>query len=152
MQINQTDTIQYQSPTKNFGNLLNKSLSNIKMLHWYTTNYNVHIILGELYDSLSDSFDKLQEEIIGTSDTCDVTFPLFSVDITDEGINSAIGDGEYENILVVYAEIQKMLKGILCSDEFKQYVDNVTSGLNNTKEEIISALNKASYLLLMIKI
>jgi hypothetical protein len=45
-----------------------------------------------------------------------------------------------------------MLRRILSSIEFKEYVENVDSGLNNTAEEIITALNKANYLISMIKI
>jgi hypothetical protein len=36
------------------------------MTHWFTNDYNTRIIIGNLYDNLSELFDTLMEEIIGT--------------------------------------------------------------------------------------
>ena len=40
---------------------LTNFLSKIKILHWYTLNYNLHKILNDVYDNLSEHFDSLQE-------------------------------------------------------------------------------------------
>jgi hypothetical protein len=47
--------------TRLFGLFLSKALATIHMVHWYVLNYDVHIILGDLYEDLDGKFDKLQE-------------------------------------------------------------------------------------------
>ena len=136
--------------TRSFGLFLNKSLSVIKMCHWYTENYDVHNILGNLYNTLSDSFDDLQEEIIGTCKQQSKQFPYISNDINFEEIQSYVdSDG---NVLKTYYDVCGSICSSLNSPEFTSYTSSVISGLNNTKEEILSALNKASYLLSLVKI
>jgi DNA-binding ferritin-like protein len=135
-------------PTVNFGIILNKVISNIKMLHWYTGCYNMHLIFGELYESLSDLFDKLQEEIIGTSKKTGIEFPNISLTV-DEPNSITYTDDEY--ITSEYYDIDNKLKEILYSLEFKGYTDSVKSGIENTKDEITTAFNKATYLLSLIK-
>lgn len=138
--------------TKTFASILNRFLSSIKIMHWYTSNYNVHEILGELYDDLSGLFDSLQEEIVGTAKQSDLfnQFPLFSKDsIKDEEYSAYTEDS---SIINQYTSNQNALKDILNSEEFKSYVDVSKSGIMNTKDEIISRINKTNYLLNMIKI
>jgi DNA-binding ferritin-like protein len=119
------------------------------MLHWYASNYNVHKILNNLYEDLSDSFDKLQEEIIGTSTEYNVIFPSFGSTLFQlENIDAYKGDSfsmdyYYQNV--------NDIKSILTSLEFSNYISNVKSGLANTREDIISTINKANYLLSMVK-
>lgn len=135
--------------TVDFGIILNRTLSNIKMLHWYTKCYNMHLIFGELYESLSNLFDKLQEEVIGTSRNTGIDFPTFTSDIIKEPDSIIYTDDEY--IITEYYNIDTKLKEILCSLEFKGYNDSVKSGIENTKDEIITAFNKTTYLLSLIK-
>jgi DNA-binding ferritin-like protein len=138
--------------TKTFASILNRFLSGVKMMHWYTSNYNVHEILGSLYDDLSDLFDALQEEIIGTAKQSNLIdqFPLFSKDsIKDEEYS---GYTEDYSIINQYTSNQNALKDILNSSEFKSYVDASMSGIMNTKDEIISRINKTNYLLNMVKL
>ena len=136
-------------PTRNFGIILNKSLSIIKMLHWYASNYNVHKILNNLYDDLSDSFDKLQEEIIGTSAEYNVIFPSFSSILFQlDNIDAYKGDSYSMDY---YYQNVNNIKDMLTSFEFNNYISNVKSGLANTREDIISTINKANYLLSMVK-
>ena len=136
-------------PTRNFGIILNKSLSIIKMLHWYASNYNVHKILNNLYDDLSDSFDKLQEEIIGTSAEYNVIFPSFSSMLFQlDNIDAYKGDSYSMDY---YYQNVNNIKDMLTSLEFNNYISNVKSGLANTREDIISTINKANYLLSMVK-
>lgn len=136
-------------PTVDFGIILNKITSQIKMLHWYSNCYNAHIIFGELYDSLSDLFDKLQEEIIGTSKTTGVQFPNFSIDLFKEANQLIYSDKEY--VFQEFYDICHKTKNLICSSEFNGYVDSIQSGIANTKDEILTAFDKAAYLLSLIK-
>jgi DNA-binding ferritin-like protein len=142
--VNSLDT------TREFGLFLNKIVSSIKMAHWYTQDYNIHKILGNLYDNLNNLFDKMQEEIIGTSKTSNVFFPKLNLIV--DNIESLENYQDDQKIINVFDQTKTVLKNLLCSLEFIQYVDTVQSGINNTKEEIISELNKTEYLLSMIKL
>lgn len=128
--------------TKLFGLLLNNILLNIKMMHWYTDNYNVHKILGEDYDTLSDLFDKIQEEIIGTSKESQIIFPMIN--------SNSLDNIDYTNIIESYKNLVTHLKNNLNGLEFNNYLSSVSTGINNTKEEIISEVNKTLYLLSLI--
>jgi hypothetical protein len=137
-------------PTRVFGIILNKATSTIKMLHWYVLDYNTHEILGDLYDDLTDLFDKLQEEIIGTSKEYSVTFPSFNIsDIQLEHIEMY---QDNQVIINYYYNLANLIKDMLTSLEFNNYVTSVKSGINNTKEDILSRINKTNYLLSMVKI
>jgi DNA-binding ferritin-like protein len=134
-----------------FGILLSKTLTLIHMTHWYILNHNVHEILGDLYEDLDGLFDKLQEEIIGTSKLQGKTFPSFSPETLNiDDINQYSGDNQ--DLLEVYYKTTIKLTAILNSLEFSNYVESVDSGLNNTKEDILSRINKANYLLAMIQL
>ena len=37
----------------------------IRVLHWGTTSYPEHVALGDLYDSISDSTDRIAEALMG---------------------------------------------------------------------------------------
>jgi hypothetical protein len=134
--------------TRNFGVFLNKSLSTIKMCHWYTENYNAHKIMGKVYDNLSDLFDSLQEEIIGTSKQQGKPFPEISIEIDLENIQNYRPVDDI-NMQAYYKASQAIIAALTCQ-EMTAYVSSVISGINNTKEEIISVLNNANYLLAMI--
>ena len=69
--------------TKNFGIILSEISSIIHLIHWYIPDINIHTLMGDLYEDLNGLFDKLQEEIIGTSKTQDIPFPSFSLDCFD---------------------------------------------------------------------
>jgi hypothetical protein len=137
------------STTKDFGIILNQITSMIKMSHWYAKDYNSHVILGDLYDDLTELFDKLQEEIIGTVNSNDsVLFPMFNgIDLSN---NSELSNNDY-NSIVVYHNTVEAIQNILTSIEFKNYVTSVKSGINNTVEDILSRINKTNYLLSLIK-
>lgn len=133
-----------------FGIILNKTNSIVRMLHWFVTDYNAHEILGELYSDLNDLFDALQEEIIGTSKKCNVVFPKFNITINQlENIDQY---NDNENMIDVYYNLSDNIKCLLTSLEFNDYTTKVKSGINNTKEEIISRLNKTDYLLSMLEL
>jgi hypothetical protein len=136
--------------TRNFGIFLNKSLSIIKMCHWYTEDYNVHKILGKVYDNLSDLFDSLQEEIIGTVKQQGKPFPEIFIEIDLENIQNYRHMNDI-NMQSYYKASQSIIAA-LTSQEVTSYVLSVVSGINNTKEEIISTLNNSNYLLSMVKV
>jgi DNA-binding ferritin-like protein len=137
---------QTEKHTQYFGTILNRILSNIKMMHWYVKDYNKHEIFGSLYADLSDSFDSLQEEIIGTQRSTNFDFPLFNRDSTffDEELEKYNND---ENIVLHYYDTVYNIIDILLSFEFESYVKSVESGILNTRDEIISRINKTNYLL-----
>jgi len=135
--------------TRKLGAVFNTMLSDIKMMHWYTQNYNLHLIFADLYDALSDLVDKLQEEIIGTSRQTGISFPDCNLDeFLKFDINNFKDD---ESIIFCFNALQSTFKEILESAEFISYTKSVTSGLLNTKDEIISILNKTNYLISMTK-
>lgn len=131
--------------TRTFGISLNKVLTTIKMAHWYTEDYNAHKILGNLYESLSDLFDGLQEEIIGTAKQQNKPFPQISFELDSDNIQNYIPINGV-NMETYYKSVQTLFY-VLESPEFKAYVESVSSGINNVKEEILTAVNKANYLL-----
>jgi DNA-binding ferritin-like protein len=137
-------------PTRVFGIILNKATSTIKMLHWYVLDHNTHEILGELYEDLTDLFDKLQEEIIGTSKEYSVIFPSFDINTIQLERIEMYQDNQV--IIDYYYGIANTVKDMLTSLEFNNYITGVKSGINNTKEDIISRINKANYLLSMVKL
>jgi DNA-binding ferritin-like protein len=137
--------------TQYFGILLSKSLTIIHMVHWYIQNYNAHQVLGDLYEDLDDLFDRLQEEIIGTSKTQNKPFPKFSpemfmIDDLDQY------NQDNEELMDTYYKTTVKLTAIMNSVEFSEYIDSIDSGLNNTREEVLSRINKANYLLAMIQL
>jgi hypothetical protein len=145
-----SDIVHSLDPTRYFGIMLTKSLSIIRMLHWYATDFNTHEILGDLYSDLSNLFDKLQEEIIGTSRISQVLFPSFSPDtFNDTEIEQY--QCNCDGLTDVYNLTTTKIIAILESNEFSNYIQSVSSGLNNTKEDIISRINKSNYLLSMVK-
>lgn len=135
--------------TKYFAILLSKALSIIHLVHWYIPNFQAHEIIGDLYESLDGHFDKLQEEIIGVVKIQGKTFPSFSPEMFNLDDLDQYEDRAQELIDTLNKTTIK-LAAILDSQEFKMFIDSASSGINNTKEDILSAINKADYLLAMI--
>lgn len=135
--------------TKYFAISLSKALSIIHLVHWYIPNFQAHEIIGDLYESLDGLFDKVQEEIIGVVRIQEKPFPSFSPETFNLDDIDQYGDNAQELIDTLNKTTIKLV-AILDSQEFKMFVGSVSSGINNTKEEIISAINKADYLLSMV--
>jgi hypothetical protein len=135
--------------SKEFGLILMKTLTLLKMIHWYIDDYNSHRIFGKLYDKLNDLTDSLQEEIIGISKINENTlFPKFNINgflsVTDSDIFCST------NLFEIYNSVYLELSGILTSSEFKSFISENRSGVNNTVEEILSTFNNANYLLSLV--
>lgn len=141
--------IQTNNNTLQFAHYLNNFLSNVKLLHWYTVNINLHKVLGEVYETTSDLFDKLQEEIIGISNIEKINIPFNknNLNLFDESVLA-----NDEMILKNYVIISSNIKDFLTCQDFKNYTSSIKSGINNTSEEIISSINKSLYLIDMIKL
>lgn len=156
MEIEIIQTSAYEdklSPTREFGLILNRVLSVIKMVHWYTDIYDEHIILGKLYDDLSDLFDKLQEEIIICTKDSAIPFPSFGgVELPDNiGPDKEDVFTDCRNNLKYYHITTDAIKIILTSLELNNFISNVKSGIPNTIDDIMTRINKSNYLLEMIK-
>jgi len=120
----------------NFCQNLNVFLGEIKICHLFTTNYNSHIIWGNLYDTLSDKFDTIEEEVIGILRN-DINLsitesPLIAIDSTD--INALFG--------LVVIELRNLLDSL--EHDLESFPKN---GIRNTIEEIYTEINKSIYLL-----
>ena len=133
-------------PVRQLGILLSKVLSTIHMVHWFVEDYNAHKILGDLYETLDPMFDSLLEEVLGTSKSQGVLFPAYSPDCYDLNDTEQF-DPQITEILDTYYKCTVKFIAIIKSVEFNNYLEQVDSGINNTREDIISAINKANYLL-----
>lgn len=124
---------------------LNDFLSDLKLCHLFTTNINLHKIYGDLYEALSDIFDKFEEEIIGlTKNNCN---NFLSKEFLDNFCQNRIVESsdDYKN---TYFSITDSLTNLLNTPELKTFIQSQEkSGLNNTLEEIYSSINKANYLI-----
>lgn len=131
--------------TKQFGMFLNSILSSIKMMHWYAMDYNNHQIFGDLYKKLDHLFDDLQEEIIGTSKESKIPFP--SINTNNINLANVQSYNDKQSVIDLYQELTSQIRNSLCNLDFMNYLNSVNSGINNIKEEILSEINKANYLL-----
>lgn len=148
--INTTPIQNSLDSVRSFGIFLNKSLTVLRMSHWFTEDYNTHKIIGELYDSLGELFDDLEEEIIGTSKQQGKLFPHISCDVDIDSVNSF--DPKNGSNMESFYKVCQTICSTLTSSEFSAYTESVVSGINNTKEEILSSINKANYLLSLVKL
>ena len=140
--VNSLDT------TREFGIFLVKATSFIRMIHWYVSNYNSLVILGDLYEDIDELFDKLQEEIIGVVRQSQVTFPKINTQaiiLNLDYIPQFNDDGD--DILDKYFNLYKEVTNALTSLEFNNFISQVKSGIPNTVDEIISRFNKSNFLL-----
>lgn len=150
--ISTQNTINSLDSTRDFAVFLLKTKAVINLVHWYVLNYDIHKILGKLYEDLDELFDALQEEIIGVTRSEGVLFPKFDCQIPVLNIDdtSRFSDDNNE-IINLYFELYKEVFILLTSIEFNNFASQVKSGINNTKDEILSKFNKATYLISLVK-
>ena len=98
----------------------------IRVLHWGTTSYPEHVALGDLYDALSDSTDRIAEALMGAQGE---RFQL---------------KGTLE--LVDYAEgvPANYVRGI---GEALTSITGLPTDILNMRDELLAAVHKTSYLL-----
>jgi len=127
-----------------FCNNIHKILSNIKLCHLFTNNYDSHKIYGELYDKLSELFDILEEEIIGLLRSGPIT------DFPSTNLNPVSIEYEDSDYYEPFKSVINDLFSTLTFSEFQNFVENAPkNGIGNILEKIYSAANKAEYLLQM---
>ncbi len=138
-----------QNSTIVFGNILNNFLSSLKILHWYSTDINLHHIIGDLYSDLEKKFDNLQEEIIGISKTQNNIFPS----LNENNFLFKIKDNiDEKNIFIIFENNISNFLNLINSIEINNFIKSSVSGLNNTKEDIVSIINKSKYLIQMVNL
>ena len=135
--------------SKNFAIFLTKILSGLQLCHWYSDDYNVHLIIGDLYNDLRKLFDLLQEEIIGIVKEGCGGF-VMSVPEVDLG-SLLLYKCSPENKIKEIISILNMTSDIFNSQDLKNFIGSSGNGINNTREEILSSCNRAKYLLGLIK-
>ena len=114
--MNPTDLIQF----------LLEAANQIRVLHWGTSSYSEHVALGDLYDAISDSTDKIAEALMGA--------PPRRIQLK----------GSLE--LVDYA------KGMPASyvaglGKALESITGLPTDILNTRDDLLGAVHKASYLL-----
>jgi hypothetical protein len=135
-----------QNQTIIFGNILNNFLSSMKILHWYSPDINLHYIIGELYCDLEKKFDKFQEELIGVSKCQNNIFPSLN---ENDFLFKIKEDIDEKNIILIFENNITIFLNLINSLEINNFIKSNISGLNNTKEDIISIINRAKYLIQM---
>jgi hypothetical protein len=126
---------------------MNEFLTNLKLCHIFTNNYNTHKIYGKSYEDLSDILDTLQEEIVGISKFNLNNFVGCNV---LNNLNFKIDFKESDNYIEDYKKIKCTFLSIFLSSEFSTFIENSQpSGIKNLIEEIYSIFNKTDYLLSM---
>ena len=98
----------------------------IRVLHWGTTSYPEHVALGDLYDSINDSTDRIAEALMGAQGE---RFQL---------------KGTLE--LVDYAEgvPANYVRGI---GEALTSITGLPTDILNMRDDLLAAVHKTSYLL-----
>lgn len=110
--------------------MLLEFLTQVRVLHWQTSKYNNHIVFGDLYDSLSDSTDKLLEVAFGEGSPKRLTPDGDSTEIILYEIESL----ELDNFFFEYiATLNQVKSGI--------------PSLTNIVDGMIDEINKTKYLL-----
>ena len=98
----------------------------IRVLHWGTTSYPEHVALGDLYDSIRDSTDRIAEALMGAQGKrLQLKGTLELVDYA-EGMPASYVAG-----------LGKALESIA----------GLPTDLLNTRDDLLGAVHKTSYLL-----
>ena len=98
----------------------------IRVLHWGTTSYPEHVALGDLYDSISDSTDRIAEALMGAQGKrLQLKGALELVDYT-EGMPA------------------NYVRGI---SEALTSITGLPTDILNMRDELLAAVHKTSYLL-----
>jgi DNA-binding ferritin-like protein len=139
---------QKNNSVKEFSLYLCDILNSIKLLHWYSYEYNFHKILDETYESFDNLFDKLIEEIIGITKNVN----NFSLEFPKRDVKKVLDSDCLEEQIKELSGVLESLENTIKNSNMNTFVEsNSFNGINNTIEEILSASNKCKYLINMIK-
>jgi DNA-binding ferritin-like protein len=125
-----------------FCEYLNTVLSNIKMCHLFTDNYNFHKIFDKTYQKLSNIFDSLQEELI------EIAFDK-NFKINNPYKVSFIENCDYYDCY--YQSTQDLILSLSSNLDLNFLSTLNHNGVQNIIDEIMSEINKSYYLLKMAK-
>ena len=114
----------------------------IRVLHWGTTSYPEHVALGDLYDSISDSTDRIAEALMGAQgERLQLKGTLELVDYA-EGVpaNYVRGIGEaLTSITGLPTDILNMRDDLLAAVHKTSYLLTLSAGKPEAAEEEESA-------------
>lgn len=139
---------QKNNSVKEFSLYLCDILNSIKLLHWYSNEYNLHKILDKTYESFDDLFDKLIEEIIGITKKAN----NFSLEFPKRDVKKVLESCCLEEQINELLSILESLENTIKNNNMDIFIkNNCFNGISNTIEEILSVSNKCKYLIGMIK-
>lgn len=104
-------------------------LNQIKVLHWLTTDYSVHVILNEAYETIEGLLDEYAEAAIGEGDNLPTKGFVIRVKGRVDDLRTTIR-GMYETVLEIRESSGSVVRTVILDDMLK-------------------ALSKANYLLRM---
>ena len=114
----------------------------IRVLHWGTTSYPEHVALGDLYDSINDSTDRIAEALMGAQgERLQLKGTLELVDYA-EGVpaNYVRGLGEaLTSITGLPTDILNMRDELLAAVHKTSYLLTLSAGKPEAAEEVESA-------------
>lgn len=121
-------------------------LSSLRILHWYSKNYNFHEIIGNFYSDFDKMFDNLMEEIIGVCSIQNINFTVKSPERDLKKINQCeCVESQINEIFSILESMENTLK----NEDMQYFISLSRNGINNTIDEIQSLSNKLKYLLKM---
>jgi DNA-binding ferritin-like protein len=132
----------------NFSSYLCNFLSSLKILHWYSTDYNFHKLVGKFYQEFDYLFDSLMEEIIGVCNSKNISFSVYSPEVVLKKDNdSKCLIGQIDDLFYMIENLEKTIK----SNEMENFTKSSYNGINNLIEELLSLCNKVRYLVSMLE-
>ncbi len=143
-----SNNMQENNKIKEFSLYLCDVLASLKLIHWYSLDYNLHKILNKTYESFDGLFDKLIEELIGICQDSN----SFLLDCPERDIKKVLICSSREEQINEILSILKSLENTIKNQNMESIINKLHfSGINNIIEEILSESNKCKYLLKMIK-
>lgn len=114
-------------------------LMTVKLYHWNTFMYSVHKATDGLYGELNTLIDQFVEVLLGKHNNVDKKNRGKILDIKTLHVNNYTDNGGFKKEMETY---KKFLIGL-----DKHVKQNENSDLFNIRDEILSLLNKTTYLL-----
>jgi len=108
------------------------------------TFFSDHAFLGELYETYTEAYDDLVEEIIGLG------MEVYPADLTEIAASKAVSSEKpdstimFRNLLLRERQICKMISDMLEGDEGLN-VESLTEGTENLLQDLAMRSNKRQY-------